>query len=76
MNIGDYWDEDTVDKVTKLLHEYHDLFPTKFSNLNLKSKENVREELDKMLTVGIIEPGEESEWLSLMVFQEKKTKLI
>jgi len=32
-NIGDYWDEDTLDKVTKLLHEYQGLFPTKFSNL-------------------------------------------
>ena len=33
MKIGDYWDEDTVEKVTKLLREYQDLFPTKFSNL-------------------------------------------
>lgn len=28
--IGDYWDEETVSKVTKLLHEYEELFPTKF----------------------------------------------
>ena len=28
--IGDYWDEETVSKVTQLLHEYHDLFLTKF----------------------------------------------
>jgi len=32
-NIGDYWDEGTFDKVTTLLHEYQDLFPTKFSDL-------------------------------------------
>ena len=31
-------------------------------------------ELDKMLAVGIIEPVEESEWVSPMVVQEKKTK--
>lgn len=33
VNICDYWDEDTVDKVAELLHEYQDLFPTKFSDL-------------------------------------------
>ena len=33
-NIGDYWDEDTVDKVMNLLREYQDLFPTKFSDRN------------------------------------------
>ena len=31
-------------------------------------------ELDKMLATGIIEPVEESEWVNLMVVQEKKTK--
>jgi len=31
--IGDYWDDVTVDKVTKLLREYQDLFPMNFSNL-------------------------------------------
>ena len=31
--IGDYWDNTTVDKVTKLLCEYQDLFPTKFMEL-------------------------------------------
>ena len=31
--IGDYWDEDMIDKVVELLHEYQDLFPTNFSNL-------------------------------------------
>jgi len=101
-NICDYWDEYTVNKVAELLHEYHDFFPTKFSELkgilgslgimkinlkldpkpvkqrpyrlNPKYKENVREELDKMLAAGIIEPIEESEWVSPMVFREKKTK--
>ena len=31
--IGDYWDEEMVTKVTELLHEYQDLFPTKFSEM-------------------------------------------
>ena len=42
--------------------------------LNPKYKEKVRLELDKMLAAGIIEPNEESEWVSPMVVQEKKTK--
>jgi hypothetical protein len=33
-NVGDYWDDATIDKITKLLHEYQDLFPTKFTNMN------------------------------------------
>jgi hypothetical protein len=32
----------------------------------------VKVEIDKMLEVGIIEPVEESEWISPMVVQEKK----
>ena len=32
-SIGDYWDEQTVCKVTDLLHEYQDLFPTKFTEM-------------------------------------------
>ena len=91
-----------VSKVTQLLHEYQDLFPTKFLEmkgilgdigvikiplkpdaklvkhcpyrLNPKYKEKVRMELEKMLAAGIIEPVEESEWVSPMVVQEKKTK--
>ena len=31
--IGDYWDNEMVSKVTQLLHEYQDLFPTKFSEM-------------------------------------------
>ena len=31
--LGDYWDDATVDKVNKLLHEYQDLFPTKIMDL-------------------------------------------
>ena len=42
--------------------------------LNPKYKEKVREELDKMLGAGIIEPVEESNWVSHMVVQEKKQK--
>ena len=32
-NIGDYWDEETVARITDLLHEYQDLFPTNFSEM-------------------------------------------
>ena len=28
--IGDYWDEETICNIIDLLHEYQDLFPTKF----------------------------------------------
>ena len=42
--------------------------------LNLKYKEKIRKELDKMLAAGIIEPVEENEWVSPMVVQGKKTK--
>ena len=31
--IGDYWDEEMVSKVTQILHEYQDLFLTKFSEM-------------------------------------------
>jgi hypothetical protein len=99
-NVGDYWDVANVDKSTKLLHEYQDLFPTKFTNmkgikgpmgemwiplkpdarpfkqrpyrLNPKYKEKVKIELDRMLEAGIIEPVEESKWISPMVVQDKK----
>jgi hypothetical protein len=94
-NVGDYWDVATIDKITELLHEYQDLFPTKFTDmkgikgpmgemriplkpdakpikrrpykLNPKYKEKVKIELDRMLEVGIIEPIEDSEWISPMV---------
>jgi hypothetical protein len=32
-NIGDYWDEKTVDKITKLLCDYNDLFPMTFTEM-------------------------------------------
>ena len=32
-NIVDYWDEEIVGKITKLLHEFKDLFLTKFSEI-------------------------------------------
>jgi hypothetical protein len=32
-NVGDYWDNATISKIKKLLHEYQDLFPTKFTNM-------------------------------------------
>jgi hypothetical protein len=103
-NVGDYWDVATIEKITKLLHEYHDLFPTKFTDmngikgpmgemgiplkpnarpvkqrpykLNPKYKEKVNIELDRMLEAGIIEHVEESEWISPMVVQDKKTREI
>lgn len=40
--------------------------------LNPKYKEKVCEELDKILVARIIEPVEESDWMSPMVVQEKK----
>ena len=42
--------------------------------LNPKYKEKVWKELDNMPAVGIIEPVKESEWVSPMVVQDKKTK--
>ena len=33
MKIRDYWDDAMVDKVDELIHEYEDLFPTKFMDL-------------------------------------------
>jgi hypothetical protein len=32
-NVGDYWDVATIDKIIELLHEYQDLFPTKFIDM-------------------------------------------
>jgi hypothetical protein len=32
-NVGYYWDDTTIDKITELLHEYWDLFPTKFTDM-------------------------------------------
>ena len=29
-SVGDYWDEETMAKITDLLHEFQDIFPTKF----------------------------------------------
>lgn len=42
--------------------------------LNPCYKEKVKEELDKMIVVGIIEIVEESEWISPMVIQDEKEK--
>jgi hypothetical protein len=42
--------------------------------LNPKYKEKVKIELDRMSEAGIIEPIEESEWISPMVVQDKKTR--
>jgi hypothetical protein len=33
VNIGDYWSEETIEKIVDLLREYQDLFPTNFSEM-------------------------------------------
>jgi hypothetical protein len=33
VQICDYWNDETVEKVAELLREYHDLFPTTFSKM-------------------------------------------
>lgn len=40
--------------------------------LNLKYKEKICLELDKVLAIGIIEPVEEFDWVSPIVVHEKK----
>jgi hypothetical protein len=32
-NVGDYWDDATIGKIKELVHEYQDLFPTKFIDM-------------------------------------------
>jgi hypothetical protein len=32
-NIVDYWNEQTVESITELLHDYNDLFPTTFTEM-------------------------------------------
>jgi hypothetical protein len=32
-SIGDYWDEQIVERIIELLHEYNDLFPTTFTEM-------------------------------------------
>jgi hypothetical protein len=41
--------------------------------LNLRYKEKVKDEIDRMLDKRIIEPVEESKWIGPMVMQDKKT---
>ena len=33
VSVGDYWDEETMEKITDLLHEFEDLFPKNFSEM-------------------------------------------
>ena len=33
VNIGDYWDEETMEKIIDLLHVFQELFSTKFSKM-------------------------------------------
>jgi hypothetical protein len=33
VQIGDYWNDETMEKIADLLCEYHDLFPTTFSEM-------------------------------------------
>jgi hypothetical protein len=32
-DVEDYWDDELISKVTDLLHEFQDIFPTKFSDM-------------------------------------------
>jgi hypothetical protein len=32
-NIGDYWNDETMENIANLLHEYQDIFPTTFSEM-------------------------------------------
>jgi hypothetical protein len=32
-SIGDYWDEKTIERITELLCEYNDIFPTIFTEM-------------------------------------------
>ena len=41
--------------------------------LNLRYKEKVKKELDRMLDAGIIKPVEESKWIIPIVIKDKKT---
>ena len=41
--------------------------------LNRRYKKKVKFELDQILEAGLIEPVEESEWISPVVIQEKET---
>ena len=34
-NMGDYWANETMGKITDLLHEFQDLFPTKFLDMKV-----------------------------------------
>jgi hypothetical protein len=38
-NIGYYWDNETMEKITELLHEYSDLFPATFSEMKGVARE-------------------------------------
>jgi hypothetical protein len=40
--------------------------------INMRYKENVKVEIDMMIDTYIIEPVEESEWISPMVVRDKK----
>ena len=53
------------------LRWFHNKIPYR---LNLKYQNKVKKELEKMIAAEIIESMEESEWVSPMVVQEKKTQ--
>ena len=39
VNIGDYWDEQTLESITELMHEYNKIFPTTFTEMKGIAKE-------------------------------------
>lgn len=69
---GIVWDLGVVNMTLK-----EDVCPVKQCPYQLNPKlykNKVKEELEKMVVVGIIEPIKQSDWVSPMVVQEKKTK--
>jgi len=38
-SIGDYWDEQTLERITKLLREYSDMFPMTFIRMKCIERE-------------------------------------
>jgi hypothetical protein len=87
-NIGDYWDSETMEKIIELLCKYSDLLRNTILEMKGVAGEQgemkiplrldailVRKRplIDRILESRIIEPVEESESISPMVVQEKKT---
>jgi hypothetical protein len=55
-----------------LLNPYSKLVRHRTYRLNMKYKEKVKADIDKIIEVGIIDPVAESKWIIPMVVQDKK----